>query len=194
MEKNIGIGEYPTFSESTDYLAGDIVNYQGKLYKFTDDHAIGAWDEMQVESENLNSIQNNKNLYNSSLYKEVLSENVTKNYNKNYNKKFYTTNQLHISEEIIGIRCLQECDVYIAEITDIHNMSNDCIKNKIAHLYVGINYFKQAITLAANQVLAFTVGIPLCGNSKSDLYEISSNEITAVYQLVYLLALIVLLI
>lgn len=46
---NTGVGDYPTFSESTAYSAGDVVNYQGKLYKFTADHAAGAWIGTDVE-------------------------------------------------------------------------------------------------------------------------------------------------
>lgn len=33
----------PTFSASTSYIAGQIVWYSGTLYKFTADHAAGAW-------------------------------------------------------------------------------------------------------------------------------------------------------
>lgn len=39
----VGLDEYPVFSESTAYNAGDVVNYNGKLYKFTADHSAGAW-------------------------------------------------------------------------------------------------------------------------------------------------------
>lgn len=44
-----GVGDYPTFSASTAYSAGDIVNYNGKLYKFTSDHAAGAWTGTDAE-------------------------------------------------------------------------------------------------------------------------------------------------
>ena len=44
-----GVGDYPAFSASTAYSAGDVVNYQGKLYKFTADHAAGAWTGSDVE-------------------------------------------------------------------------------------------------------------------------------------------------
>ena len=44
-----GIDDYPTFSESTAYSAGDVVNYNGKLYKFTADHAAGAWTGTDIE-------------------------------------------------------------------------------------------------------------------------------------------------
>lgn len=50
---NTGVGDYPTFSESKAYSAGDVVNYQGKLYQFTSDHAAGAFDEGQVEETSL---------------------------------------------------------------------------------------------------------------------------------------------
>lgn len=46
---NTGVGDYPTFSESTAYSAGDVVNYQGRLYKFTADHAAGAWTGTDAE-------------------------------------------------------------------------------------------------------------------------------------------------
>lgn len=45
-----GVGDYPAFSASTAYSAGDVVNYNGKLYKFTADHAAGAWNENEVRS------------------------------------------------------------------------------------------------------------------------------------------------
>lgn len=48
---NTGVGDYPTFSESTAYSAGDVVNYNGKLYKFTADHAAGAWTGNDVEED-----------------------------------------------------------------------------------------------------------------------------------------------
>lgn len=44
-----GVGDYPAFSASTAYSAGDVVNYNGKLYKFTADHAAGAWTGSDVE-------------------------------------------------------------------------------------------------------------------------------------------------
>lgn len=53
LNANTGIDDYTTFSESTAYNAGDVVNYQGKLYKFTADHAVGAWTGSDVEPYNL---------------------------------------------------------------------------------------------------------------------------------------------
>lgn len=44
-----GVGDYPAFSASTAYSAGDVVNYNGKLYKFTADHAAGAWTGTDAE-------------------------------------------------------------------------------------------------------------------------------------------------
>ena len=53
LNANTGVDEYPTFSASTAYSAGDVVNYQGKLYQFTSDHAAGAWTGTDVEPYNL---------------------------------------------------------------------------------------------------------------------------------------------
>ena len=52
LTDNTGVGDYPTFSASTAYSAGDVVNYQGKLYQFTADHAAGAWTRTDVEETN----------------------------------------------------------------------------------------------------------------------------------------------
>lgn len=49
INANVGMDEYPTFSETAAYLAGDVVNYQGLLYKFTKDHYKGAWIGTDVE-------------------------------------------------------------------------------------------------------------------------------------------------
>lgn len=49
LNANTGVDDYPVFSESTAYSAGDVVNYQGKLYQFTADHAAGAWTGTDVE-------------------------------------------------------------------------------------------------------------------------------------------------
>lgn len=53
INANTGVDEYPVFSASTAYSAGDVVNYNGKLYQFTADHAAGAFDEGQVEETSL---------------------------------------------------------------------------------------------------------------------------------------------
>ena len=37
-----------TFSTSTAYSSGDVVIYENGLYKFTEDHAIGAWNASEV--------------------------------------------------------------------------------------------------------------------------------------------------
>jgi hypothetical protein len=39
----------PTFSDATAYTAGDVVYYEGSLYRFTADHSAGAWDSADVE-------------------------------------------------------------------------------------------------------------------------------------------------
>lgn len=39
-----------TFSTSVAYETGDVVIYQGALYKFKADHAAGAWDATEVDA------------------------------------------------------------------------------------------------------------------------------------------------
>lgn len=39
-----------TFSTSEPYSAGDVVIYDGSLYKFNTDHAAGAWNPLEVDS------------------------------------------------------------------------------------------------------------------------------------------------
>ena len=54
LNSNVGIDEYPIFSDETAYKSGDIVNYQGKLYQFTSDHAAGVWIGTDTSKYNLN--------------------------------------------------------------------------------------------------------------------------------------------
>lgn len=68
INANTGVDDYPVFSESEAYSAGDVVNYNGKLYKFTADHAAGAWVGTDAESVNV------KDLYDAKI--ESLSTNV----------------------------------------------------------------------------------------------------------------------
>ena len=39
-----------TFDSTQPYTAGDVVIYEGALYKFNTDHAAGAWDSTEVDS------------------------------------------------------------------------------------------------------------------------------------------------
>lgn len=56
IEGKIGFNEYPTFSEEEPYQAGNVVNYNGKLYQFIADHAVGAFDEGQVSDYSMNKM------------------------------------------------------------------------------------------------------------------------------------------
>ena len=76
LNANTGISEYETFSDQKAYSAGDTVLYNGLLYTFTTDHAIGAWDESQVESASLKKEVNDKFNF---IYLEKLKNNF-KNY------------------------------------------------------------------------------------------------------------------
>lgn len=43
VQGNTGVDEYPVFSASKQYVAGDVVLYEGRLYNFIALHAAGAW-------------------------------------------------------------------------------------------------------------------------------------------------------
>ena len=57
---NIGASDYILFSTSSNYSIGDIVRYDGKLYKFTTEHAAGTWNGTDVELASINSILTSK--------------------------------------------------------------------------------------------------------------------------------------
>ena len=57
---NIGASDYILFSTSSNYSIGDIVRYDGKLYKFTTEHAAGTWIGTDVELVSINSILTSK--------------------------------------------------------------------------------------------------------------------------------------
>lgn len=57
---NTGISTFPVFSEVTAYTVDQVVNYNGKLYKFTADHPAGAWNSAHVAPTSLKEIQDEK--------------------------------------------------------------------------------------------------------------------------------------
>lgn len=70
INSNTGIDEYPVFSDQTAYKSGDVVNYMGKLYQFTSDHAAGAWTGTDIKKYSLKDREdylelniNSQNLY-----------------------------------------------------------------------------------------------------------------------------------
>lgn len=52
---NIGISDYPVFSESGSYAVGNVVNYNGKLYRFSAPHQSGAWNGNDVVPTSINA-------------------------------------------------------------------------------------------------------------------------------------------
>lgn len=60
LNANTGISEYPTFSSTSTYTIGDIVNYQGLLYEFTAKKDAGEWDTNVVKSASFVSIFNKR--------------------------------------------------------------------------------------------------------------------------------------
>lgn len=49
LEANTGISEYAAFDPAVDYVVGDVVVYEGRLKKFTAEHAAGEWIGTDVE-------------------------------------------------------------------------------------------------------------------------------------------------
>lgn len=52
---NTGVNDYPAFSASGIYVAGDVVNYNGKLYRFTAPHQSGTWNGNDVVPTSINA-------------------------------------------------------------------------------------------------------------------------------------------
>lgn len=52
---NTGVNDYPAFSASGIYSAGDVVNYNGKLYRFTAPHQSGVWNGNDVVPTSINA-------------------------------------------------------------------------------------------------------------------------------------------
>lgn len=60
---NTGIAEYPQFSASTDYRLGEVVTYNGVMYRFIANHAASEWNgadvvRTSIKSENEYTIAN----------------------------------------------------------------------------------------------------------------------------------------
>ena len=98
INSNTGIDEYPVFSDQTAYKAGDVVNYNGLLYTFTTDHAIGAWDESQVENASLKGELTNLSLKIDSIPVSSSSNNLFSEINTI--KGYYIKNDgIHITSD-----------------------------------------------------------------------------------------------
>lgn len=70
INSNTGIDDYPVFKENAAYSVGDVVNYMGKLYQFTSDHAAGEWMGTDIKKYSLKDREdylelniNSQNLY-----------------------------------------------------------------------------------------------------------------------------------
>lgn len=54
LSQNIGIEEYPLFSNSESYVIGTVVRYtDDRLYRFTKPHTAGTWNTSEVEPWNI---------------------------------------------------------------------------------------------------------------------------------------------
>ena len=45
---NVGVAEYPQFSANTDYRLGEVVTYNGVMYRFVANHAASEWNGADV--------------------------------------------------------------------------------------------------------------------------------------------------
>ena len=50
LNANTGISEYPIFDPAKDYVVGDVVKYEGRLYRFVFDKAFGEWNPNMAEN------------------------------------------------------------------------------------------------------------------------------------------------
>lgn len=132
-------------------------------------------------SDNTNDIESEryKSLYYNTLKIEKYSENVTLEGFVNSTPAYYTVNTFNITDKILGVRVIDDCDMRIATIDNINSMSDDCLSESIYKLRKGLNFFDSPIQLNNNQYLAFSKNVRLLVDTHVKLYEISTNKITS---------------
>ena len=116
LTANTGVDEYPTFSTAEDYKSGDTVNYQGKLYRFTTDHAAGAWTETDVEEWSLKKeVDNNTNslLTIHEFYLGLTKSDGTLTYNKQF---FILKARCFEGQKITWYNTINEGDKIVANL------------------------------------------------------------------------------
>lgn len=122
--------------------------------------------------------------YFSTYMLELYRENVVNSQNRNITSKYYTSSNLTSTDyKVIGVRVVDRCSMRIATITDIHNMSNSLLAEKVYKLQNGVNIFDEPIVLGVNQYLAFTDIVSLIAQDATDLYNITDNTIDKGYAL-----------
>lgn len=69
----LGVRRYPEFSEEETYIPGDVVSFDGKIYRFITDHS-GSWNESRVQE--ISILDNHVVLWNEldNLYIDKLSD------------------------------------------------------------------------------------------------------------------------
>jgi hypothetical protein len=58
-EPTVGVGNFPPFSATVNYVIGDGVTYNNKPYVFIADHAAGAWNASHVKKAPIASLEDN---------------------------------------------------------------------------------------------------------------------------------------
>lgn len=115
---NIGASDYILFSASSNYSIGDIVRYDGKLYKFTSAHAAGNWLGTDVELASINSILTSKL---TELESEVQFQHNTL-YGGSYSKSENNIIGQRTRYITLGIKQGEEIEVYFESSASLHCM------------------------------------------------------------------------
>lgn len=147
---NTGIGDYPTFSNSTAYSAGDVVNYQGKLYQFTTSHAAGAWlgtDVKETDAIKAHIVQEFGDDENAVISQKTTTEKFTELESNIYYTDNQTLNQAIYSIQIFN--CKYEKDKYAISIRKGSENTNYNIyltfdDNVVAQYYVSYKNFVES--------------------------------------------------
>jgi lysophospholipase L1-like esterase len=125
---NIGVSDYPAFSESGSYASGDVVNYNGKLYRFTAPHQSGAWNGNDVVPTSINA-ESQRKLTELSEKVNELEESGGGNVIGNLTgyKSLTSTSELPTSESTLGYLIGTHLYVYVGTGGNTNNGTyKDC--------------------------------------------------------------------
>ena len=80
VEDITGLDDYPVFSATKAYAAGDVVNYNGKLYRFTANHTAGVWtgtDAAETDAVKAHIVQELGNDENAVMSQKATTDKIT---------------------------------------------------------------------------------------------------------------------
>ena len=172
LNSNTGVDDYPVFSASEAYSKGKVVNYNGKLYKFTADHAAGAWTGIDVEETDvveahllevradikLNSIRNIDIVWiDDSYYNETLSlisddiNNVCSSFLKLEKNKLYQLRISVFSDIYTGVKDSNGniIQLFHRGVDELYNFSIMSLPNEDCTLYLStLQKYKNEVILS----------------------------------------------